>query len=316
MIDNKNPLIIIAGPTAIGKSDLAVKLARMIGGEIISADSMQVYKGMDIGTAKITNDEMLGIRHHLIDILDPSVDFSVADFKVMATKLIEEICDRGNIPIIAGGTGFYIQSVLYDIDFNDSADSNLELRDELSNIASEKGAKYLHDMLRAIDAKSADEIHENNIKRVIRAIEYYKMTGEKISEHNEKESQKVSPYNYCYFVIDDDRDKIYERIDLRVDKMVENGLIEEVKALMEKGYSPDKNISMLGLSYKEIYDYLKGACELSEAIRLIKRDTRHFAKKQLTWFKREKEVIWINRSSEDEMLAIIMDTLKNHNVIV
>lgn len=312
----KKKLVILAGPTGVGKTELSIKLAHRIGGEIISADSMQVYKHMDIGSAKIKTEEMDGIAHYLIDCLSPFDDFSVQTFQKMAKEAMETIYAKGKIPILAGGTGFYIQSVLYDIDFTENED-NFQIRNELEQLAETNGAHYLHDMLKEIDEKAAEEIHENNVKRVIRAIEYYRLTGEKISSHNEEQRKKESPYDASFFVLTDDRANLYKRIDLRVDKMLEEGLVDEVKKLKEMGCMRTM-VSMQGLGYKEVLDYLDGEISFEEAIYRIKRDTRHFAKRQITWFKRERDVTWINKQDfgydEDkillEMLAHINDKLK------
>ena len=292
------PLVIIAGPTAVGKSDIAVKLAKKINGSIISADSMQVYKGMDIGSAKITPDEMQGVKHYLIDVLDPHEDFNVALFKSMTEKAYADILSEGKIPIIAGGTGFYIQSFLYDINFNESVGELSDYRKELEALYEEKGADFLYDMLKEKDPVSAGIIHKNNVKRVIRALEFYKETGRPISEHNELEHEKPSAYNSAFFVLTDERSRLYEKIDRRVDLMLENGLIEEVKGLRDMGLKKT-DISMQGLGYKEILSYLEGECSLEDAVYLIKRDSRHFAKRQITWFKREKNVLWINKPDFD-----------------
>ncbi len=289
----KRPLIVLTGPTAVGKTRLSVMLAKAIGGEIISADSMQVYRGMDIGSAKIKTKEMDGVPHHLIDVLEPDEEFNVVIFQKLCKEAMEKIYAAGHIPILTGGTGFYIQAVLYDIDFTETQEDT-SYREELEALAKEKGAEHLHGLLQQVDPKAAGEIHANNIKRVIRALEFHKQTGGRISEHNEKERQKESNYASCYFVLNDDRDKLYERIDIRVDEMVVEGLVEEVKALQERGFSKDM-VSMQGLGYKEILAYLNGECTLDEAIYIIKRDTRHFAKRQITWFKREKDVIWVNK---------------------
>jgi tRNA dimethylallyltransferase len=286
------PLIILTGPTAVGKTTLSVRLAKAIGGEIISADSMQVYRRMNIGSAKITKEEMMGIPHHLIDVLEPNEEFNVTVFQEMAKAALKEIYSRGNIPIVAGGTGFYIQALLNDIDFTENGEDT-SIREELEALAEEKGAEYLHGMLLAIDPDSAEQIHANNIKRVIRAIEYYRQTGECISEHNKREREKKSPYDFLYYVVNTDRDILYQRIDKRVDQMVDQGLLEEVKELKASGCTRDM-VSMQGLGYKEILDYLQGDCTISEAIYLLKRDTRHFAKRQITWFKRERDVRWLN----------------------
>ncbi|KEZ87130.1 tRNA (adenosine(37)-N6)-dimethylallyltransferase MiaA [Lacrimispora celerecrescens] len=286
------PLIIITGPTAVGKTALSVRLAKAIGGEIISADSMQVYRHMDIGSAKIKKEEMEGVPHYLIDALDPEEEFNVTVFQKMAKEAVEEIYSHGHIPIVAGGTGFYIQALLYDIDFTENGEDT-SIRMELEKLGQERGAEYLHNLLRDIDPDSAEEIHENNLKRVIRAIEYYRQTGERISEHNKREREKNSPYNFLYYVVNTDRARLYERIDRRVDLMLEQGLVEEVMHLKDMGLTRDM-VSMQGLGYKEILDYLQGICTLEEAIYVLKRDTRHFAKRQITWFKRERDVRWLN----------------------
>ena len=294
---NNRPLIILTGPTAVGKTALSIGLAKAVDGEIISADSMQVYRKMNIGTAKIQQSEMQGVRHHLIDILDPGEDFNVVLFKKYALEAMKDIYSRGKIPVVVGGTGFYIQALLYDINFEDN-DNDMSYRAELQTLAAEHGNSYIHDMLAGVDPESAEKIHENNVKRVIRALEFYKKTGTKISEHNEAESQKESPYNFEYFVLNDDRQKLYDRIDRRIDIMVEQGLIEEVKALKDQGYTKDL-ISMQGLGYKELFGYFEGEYPLEEAVRIIQRDTRHFAKRQLTWFRHMDGVVWLDASAPD-----------------
>lgn len=306
---NKKNLIVISGPTAVGKTALSIKLAKEINGSVISADSMQVYRGMDIGSAKITKEEMDGVKHYLIDILDPKDDFNIALFKQYAKEAVEEISAEGKIPIVAGGTGFYVQALLYDIDFDESASEDTSIRDELTLLAETKGNEYVHNMLKEIDPEAAEEIHFNNIKRVIRAIEFYRLTGEKISEHNKHQRQNQSPYNFKYFIINSDRSLLYERINKRVDIMIDNGLVDEVIKLKEAGLSTD-NISMQGLGYKEILAYLNGETSLDEAIEIIKRDTRRFAKRQLTWFRREKDVIWINKEDYNFNDTLIIDYMK------
>lgn len=291
---NKPRLLILTGPTAVGKTEISIELAKKLNGEIISADSMQVYRYMDIGSAKITQDEMRSIKHHLIDILDPSEDFNVYQFKLLAKEALSDILSRGKLPIVVGGTGFYIQALLYDIDFAEGENTNSEYRKELEALAVQKGVKYLHDMLKDIDPESFKTIHENDTKRVIRALEYYHDTSEKISDHNVIQKQNESPYDFRYIVLNDDRKYIYDRIDTRVDEMIAKGLVDEVKSLKEKGYGMN-NISMQGLGYKEIISYLDGEYDLDEAIRIIKRDSRHFAKRQLTWFKRERNVIFVDK---------------------
>jgi len=288
----KPPLIVLTGPTAVGKTALSVQLAKRLGGEIISADSMQVYRHMDIGSAKVTREEMDGVPHHLIDILDPSEEFNVALFQKLAREALEGIYARGAVPIIAGGTGFYIQALLYDIDFTET-NEDTAFRREMEERAGKEGPSVLHAMLREVDPESADAIHENNVKRVIRALEFYRQTGRKISAHNEAERRKESPYNSFYYVLTTDRPVLYERIDRRVDQMIEQGLVEEVKRLRAMGCSCGM-VSMQGLGYKEILAYLEGELTLEEAVYILKRDTRHFAKRQLTWFKRERGVRWLN----------------------
>ncbi len=309
---NKRKLVILTGPTAVGKTSLSIALAKAVNGAIISADSMQVYKHMDIGSAKIMPEEMDGIKHYLVDCLEPNDPeaFNVTRFQQMAKEAMEEIYLEGKVPILVGGTGFYIQSVVYDIDFTEN-DADTTYRAMLEEMAEEKGAEYLHDMLKIVDPKAAEEIHFHNVKRVIRALEFFQKTGSPISEHNEAERRKESPYECYYFVLNDDRAKLYERIDLRVDRMIAEGLVDEVKKLLEMGCTRDM-VSMQGLGYKEIIDYLQGKISLEEAIYIIKRDTRHFAKRQLTWFRRERDVRWVNKSdfaSEEEMLNFMLEQM-------
>ncbi len=306
----KQPLIVLTGPTAVGKTSLSIKLAKAIGGEIISADSMQVYRHMDIGSAKITAHEMEGVPHHLIDVLEPDQDFNVVTFQHMAKEALEEIYSHHRIPIIAGGTGFYIQALLYDIDFKENDDESL-VRRELEELAAREGEAapaVLHAMLEEIDPESAARIHANNVKRVIRAIEYYRLTGERISVHNQEERIKESPYNFLYYVVNTQRPVLYGRIDRRVDQMIENGLVEEVQALKAMGCHRGQT-SMQGLGYKEILDYLDGRCTLDEAVYILKRDTRHFAKRQLTWFKRERDVRWLNLPDFGNDAALVVERI-------
>ena len=314
---NKKPMVILTGPTAVGKTALSIALAKSINGAVISADSMQVYKHMDIGSAKIMPEEMQGVSHYLIDELEPAEEFHVVRFVELAKKYLDEIYAAGKIPIIVGGTGFYIQALLYDIDFTEQ-ECDEEYRNHLETLAKEKGAAYLHSMLREVDPESAEAIHANNIKRVIRALEFYHLSGEKISAHNEKERKKASPYNFAYFVLNDDRKKLYANIDKRVDIMVETGLAEEVTRLKEMGCHSGM-ISMQGLGYKEILDYLDGKCTLEEAIYIIKRETRHFAKRQLTWFRRERDVIWLDKQrfeyNEQEILRNMLSVLREKQIL-
>lgn len=302
-LEKKPPLVILTGSTAVGKTALSISLAKAIQGEIISADSMQVYKHMDIGSAKIMPEEMDGVPHYLVDILEPTEEFHVVKFQTLAKEAMAEIYAKGKIPILVGGTGFYIQSVLYDIDFTQSEEDEA-FRAELEQFAKEKGTEALFERLRAVDPKSCEIIHANNVKRVIRAIEFYEKTGKPISEHNEEQRDNESPYNFAYFVLNDDRAEIYERIDKRVDKMLAAGLVEEVQKLKNMGCTRNM-VSMQGLGYKEILEYLDGECTLEDAVYRIKRDTRHFAKRQLTWFRREKEVAWVKKNDFELMLKML-----------
>ncbi|MBR6365780.1 MAG: tRNA (adenosine(37)-N6)-dimethylallyltransferase MiaA [Lachnospiraceae bacterium] len=312
----KKPLIVLTGPTAAGKTELSLKIAERYGCEIISADSMQVYKYMDIGSAKITAEEMRGVRHHLIDVLMPEEDFSVYRFVQMAKQAIDEIYERGKIPLVVGGTGFYIRALLYDAEFTEESDDNA-VRSRLEALAQEIGPEALHDKLRAVDPESAEIIHPNNVKRVIRALEFYEQNQKPISEHNEEQKAKDSPYDFCYFVLNMDRAVLYDRIEKRVDAMVQAGLKTEVERLRSMGYTRDL-VSMQGLGYKEYLDHLNGEISEEEAIYRIKRDTRHFAKRQLTWFRREKEVIWLDKkncpSKEEEKKEIerLLDEIDGH----
>ena len=296
-------LIVLTGPTAVGKTSLSIALAKAVDGEIISADSMQVYKYMNIGTAKITEEEKCGIPHFLIDELEPDEEFNVTIFKNKVMGYIEDIKSRGKVPIIVGGTGFYIQSVIYDINFNEYGDDS-NVRKKYEAMAETLGKSELHKKLALVDREYAASVSYNNVKKVVRALTFFEMTGEKLSEHNKRERERSSPFDFAYFVLTMDRKKLYERIDKRVDLMFDMGLVDEVKALMAKGY--DKSlVSMQGIGYKEVIDYLSGKTSLEECIDIIKRDTRHFAKRQLTWFKREKVVTYIDKDefvSEDKCL--------------
>ena len=304
----KKPLIILTGPTAAGKTSLSIELAKSIGGEIISADSMQVYKKMDIGTAKIRPEEMQGVPHYLIDELDPSEEFNVVAFVEKSKEAMKKIEAAGHVPIIVGGTGFYIQALLYDIDFSRHEDKE-SYRKELEQLAKEKGKEYLYEILKKKDPEYATITHCNNVKKVIRALEYYKETGKKLSEHNEEQRQKESPYNFAYFVLYHDREELYDRINRRVDLMMEDGLLFEVESLIKEGYTKNL-VSMQGLGYKEFFDYFDGRMTLEDTVDKIKKDTRHFAKRQLTWFRREKEVIWLNKK-EYEQEKDLLDSVLN-----
>lgn len=304
-------LIVLTGPTAVGKTSLSIALAKAVDGEIISADSMQVYKYMNIGTAKITEEEKCGIPHFLIDELEPDEEFNVTIFKNKVMGYIEDIKSRGKVPIIVGGTGFYIQSVIYDINFNEYGDDS-KVRKKYEAMAETLGKSELHKKLALVDREYADSVSENNVKKVVRALTFFEMTGEKLSEHNKRERERSSPFDFAYFVLTMDRKKLYERIDKRVDLMFDMGLVEEVKALMAKGY--DKSlVSMQGIGYKEVIDYLSGKTSLEECIDIIKRDTRHFAKRQLTWFKREKVVTYIDKDEFDAEDKCLKEMLRVYN---
>ena len=314
----KKPLIVLTGPTAVGKTKLSIALAKAVNGEIISADSMQVYRYMDVGSAKITPDEMDGVPHHLVDVLEPTEDFNIVLFQQLAKKSMEEIYSKGRIPILVGGTGFYIQAITRDIDFTQSEQDD-SYRQELEALAAEKGSSFLHDMLASVDPKSAEDIHENNVKRVIRALEFYKQNGTRISEHNEEQKEHVSPYNLAYFVLNAPRPLLYERIDARVDEMLKNGLVEEVKTLQRMGCHRGM-VSMQGLGYKEILAWLEGEYPYDEAVRILKRDTRHFAKRQLTWFRREGEVTWVDKDKFDyndsQILTYMLSVCREKGILL
>nr|WP_318685022.1 tRNA (adenosine(37)-N6)-dimethylallyltransferase MiaA [uncultured Acetatifactor sp.] len=313
---NKPPMIILTGPTAVGKTNLSIKLAKEVSGEIISADSMQVYRYMNIGSAKIRPEQMEGIPHHLIDILEPWEEFNVVIFQQRCRECLQGIYERKHIPIVTGGTGFYIQALLREIDFTEN-EENSHIRGRLEGLAVRRGAQYLHDMLARVDEPSAKAIHPNNIKRTIRALEYYELTGKRISDHNEQEKSRQDAYNACYFVLNDRRERIYERIEKRVDSMISEGLVEEVERLREMGCHRGM-VSMQGLGYKEILSYLEGGVSLEEAVRILKRDTRHFAKRQLTWFRREKDVIWVDKDfymyDDEKIMGFMLQKMKEKNI--
>lgn len=312
----KEPLIVLTGPTASGKTALSIELAKAIGGEIISADSMQVYRQMDIGTAKIRSEEMEGIPHYLVDVLEPDDPFNVVVFQQMAKAAMKKIRENGHIPIIVGGTGFYIQAILNDIDFKENEDDGYRSHLE-AMAASDGGPERLYEMLKEVDPESTEKIHCHNTKRVIRALEYFHQTGQKISEHNEQESRKESPYNFAYFVLNRPREVLYERIDQRVDQMMEEGLVQEVRKLKDRGYDRSL-VSMQGLGYKELVPAIRGDISLDEAVCTLKRDTRHFAKRQLTWFRREKDVCYLDKDiykDTQQLLTVIKKELKNKNIL-
>jgi tRNA dimethylallyltransferase len=286
------PVIVLVGPTASGKTGLSIELAKRINGSIVSSDSMQIYKYMNIGTAKPSVDEMDGIRHYMIDEVDPAVNFSVAKYRETALKYISQIIENGMRPIVVGGTGLYINSLIYNISFSETI-CDEKLREELRNEAAEKGNRYLYEKLVKIDPKAAAKIHENDIKRVIRAIEVYEQTNRTISEHADSSRLEPPPYKYILFGLRWNREKLYERIEKRVDKMIEAGLIDEVRGLVKSGYKKGCT-AMQGIGYKEILSYLKGECTWEETVFILKRDTRHYAKRQLTWFRKIPEVNWLD----------------------
>lgn len=313
---NEKNMVILTGPTAVGKSALSIALAKALDTGIISADSMQVYKHMDIGSAKITPEEMQGVPHALIDVYEPDEPFHVVQFQHDAKAAMEQFWDKGKLPLVVGGTGFYIQALLYDVDFSEE-DADLKLRQKYAQLAQSEGAEALHAQLAQVDPQAAGQIHANNIKRVIRALEFYEKTGTPISAHNAAERAKQSPYGFAYFVLTDRREHLYERIDARVDAMMEQGLLGEVKKLRDMGYTRDL-VSMQGLGYKELLAYLDSECSLDEAVYMIKRDTRHFAKRQLTWFRRERDVIWVDKPAfdydEDKILSYMLQEIEKRGL--
>ncbi len=292
----KPRVVAIAGPTASGKTALSIRIAKEWNGEIISADSMQVYRGMDIGTAKITPEEMQGIPHHLIDIIDPTEEWNVMRFQQMASAAIEDITRRGRLPIICGGTGFYLRALLYGAQFREEPEQ-AALRKELEAQMESLGPEAMHARLAAVDPEAAEAIHPHNRKRVIRALEYYQLHREPISRHNAAQHENESPYDLIYLAIEMDRAQLYPRIDARVDRMIADGLVAEVQGLLAAGVKAGMT-AMQGIGYKEILPYLEGACTLEEAVRILKRDTRHFAKRQFTWFRAEPDIRWIRPDAD------------------
>ena len=307
----KKKLIVLTGPTAVGKTELSVRLAKKLDAEIVSCDSVQVYRGMDIGSAKVTPEEMQGVPHHLIDVLDPSEDFDLYRFQAMARAAVADIHARGKIPILSGGTGFYIQSVIYNVDLTENGEDPA-VRARLQEIADREGPEALHAMLREADPASAEAIHPNNIRKVIRALEFLELSGTPISEHNARERQSESPYELSYFVLNRPRNELYGRIDRRVDLMMEAGLEDEVRGLLAAGI-PRGGTAMQAIGYKEIAAYLDGTCTRDEAVARIKTASRHYAKRQLTWFRRERNVQWIELSEHpdpDELTAYILERIE------
>ncbi len=311
----KKPLIVIGGPTACGKTGFSIRLAKEIGGEIISADSMQVYRYMDIGTAKVTAEEAEGVPHYLIDEFDPDEEYNVMLFQKKAKTYMEQIWAKGKIPILVGGTGFYINALLYDNDFTET-ENDTSFREECYRLAEEQGAEVLYEKLKEIDPAYAEIVHANNVKRVTRALEYHHMTGQKFSEHNAEQKEKETPYNAAVIILNMGREKLYERIELRIDLMMEQGLLAEVKGLLDKGYTPDL-VSMQGIGYKEFIPYFNGECTLEEAVIQLKTNTRRFAKRQLTWFRRQIDGLWVDLSqtSGEDALKDVMEHLKKQEIL-
>ncbi len=310
-MENKRPLLILAGPTAVGKTSVSIELAKAMNGECISADSVQVYRGLDIGSAKVTEAERQGIPHHLIDVIDPSVNYDVSVFQKMAAEAIEKVYAKDKLPILVGGTGFYIQALLYGIDFSEEPDERQqEIRRKLEAEAAEEGGPdKLYARLQAVDPASTEKIHAHNVRRVIRALEYYTLHGKPISQHNAEERKRPPVYDAAFFVLTDDREKLYARIDSRVDLMLSAGLSEEAGWLRDLGLSPD-HTALQGIGYKEMLQYLNGECSLPEAVEAIKKHSRNYAKRQLTWFRREAAAEWIDISKfnyeKDEIVKWII----------
>lgn len=306
----KKKLLVLAGPTGVGKTELSINLAKKLNGEIISADSMQIYKYMDIGSAKVTKEEMDGIPHHLIDVVEPDREFSVSEYKDLGTEALNEIIKKGKLPMIVGGTGLYINSLTCNMNFSET-EKDEEYRKELEELAKEKGNDYVHEMLKDIDPESYKNIHANNLKRVIRALEVYKLTGEPFSSYNAGDSFYESDYDIHFYVLTMDREKLYERINKRVDIMMERGLLEECIKLKEMGYTSSMQ-SMQGIGYKEILYYLEGKISLEEAIEKVKQGSRNYAKRQLTWFRRDPRAIFLDKDkmTEEEILNKISNDMK------
>ncbi len=307
----KDNLVILLGPTAIGKTSTSIELAKSLNGEIISSDSMQIYKYMDIGSAKILNKEKKGIPHYIVDLIDIDEEFSVSDYKIKAEKYIKDINKRDKVPIVTGGTGLYINSLVYDLNFTEVA-ANENFRRKMEDFVKENGNKALHKKLEIIDVKSAERIHPNDIKRVIRALEIYNETGNTMTYYNKNFRTPVSRYNLAMIGLNMDREALYNRINKRVDNMIDKGLIEEVKSIINMGYDPDL-VALQGIGYKEIIMYLEDEISLEESINLIKQKSRNYAKRQLTWFRRDNRIKWFNRdefNTETELNKAILNYIK------
>lgn len=301
-------LFILAGPTAVGKTDISIKLAKKLNGEIISADSMQIYKHMDVGSAKVTREEMCGVKHYMIDIVEPSESFNVMRYKNMAQHYIDEIVKKQKLPMVVGGTGLYINSLIFNYSFTE-AQVDKNYRNYLQNTAVKKGREYVHDLLKEVDMESYEKLYPNDLKRVIRALEVYKLTGKTIGQFNKENNIYDIPYNIYYFVLNMDRENLYDRINRRVDIMISNGLIDEVVKLKSMGYNSSMQ-SMKGIGYKEILSYLDGYISMNDAIDIIKKGSRHYAKRQLTWFRKDSRVNWVNKDNfknDDAVADYIVD---------
>jgi tRNA dimethylallyltransferase len=309
-------LFILAGPTAVGKTDISIKLAKKLNGEIICADSMQIYKYMDIGSAKITKDEMQGVPHHLIDIIEPKDSFNVSQYKVYAERTIDYILNKKKLPMLVGGTGLYINSLIYNYEFTD-ASTDEKYRLYLQQLAEKSGKEYIHNLLKDVDIESYNKLYPNDLKRIIRALEVYKLTGKTISQFNNENDIYDISYKPYYFVLTMDRAKLYDRINKRVDMMIKNGLIEEVQKLKIMGYTQDMQ-AMKGIGYKEILYYLDGSISLDESIFLIKKGSRNYAKRQLTWFRKDKRALWINKddfNNEDDLVENIIEKFNSLKIV-
>lgn len=289
----KPTVVLIAGPTGVGKTEASIILAKKLNTEIVSCDSMQIYRGMDIGTAKVTPEEAQGIVHHMTDIVEASESFSVCDYVALASEALGKIIAKGKIPLVVGGTGLYADSLLKGIAFEEKAPADEEYRARMNEVYRQKGAEYVHSLLCKVDSASAEAIHPNNIKRVIRALEYHHATGEKISDYNERTKSIPSPYNAIRIYFTRDRENLYKRINLRVDKMIADGLEAEVRALVASGADLSAT-SMQALGYKEMAEYIDGKVSFEDAVENIKKLSRNYAKRQLTWFRRDEGGIWLD----------------------
>lgn len=307
----KEKLVVILGPTGVGKTALSLGLAKALNGEIISCDSMQIYKYMDIGSDKILSHQQEGIRHHMLDLVYPDEDFTVSDYKNISEEIISNLNSENKLPLLVGGTGLYINSLVYKLNFT-KVEANQELRDELEEEAKEMGNEYVHSKLKKVDPESAERIHPNDLKRVIRALEIYKESGKTMAEYNKNFRQPNLKYDLYMVGLTMDRTKLYERINKRVDLMIEDGLLNEVSSLLEKGYTQDM-VSMQGIGYKELIEYLEGNISLEESVELIKQKSRNYAKRQLTWFRRDERINWYNKDnfeSDKDLEKIILKDIR------